>query len=519
MSEWVVTGETTLGARSRRVGRGLVASLLNQLINVLSQIALVPLFLATWGAPRYGEWLAISAAVGYLAMLDFGVQSYVVNKLGSARALGQREEFGRTLHSALAASIAITSLGCLVAIAFAWFAPLHAWLGFEVTPAPTARAVFILLSVQVAVAIPQGVLCGVYRSLGEYARGVMIANVQRAAALVWTGLALWVGSGLATVAAIQLLPLFVVCLYAKSDLQSRHEGVEVGLRRRDWKLARSFFAPSFLFLLVQLTSALQLQGSVLLMSTCFGVGSVAVFVSLRTLANLSKQLTSVLTNTLWPELTILIARERFADLRAIHRFAAKLATSISLVTALVLFHCGDDIVGAWTSGRLTFDDPLMRALALAVLLQTPWTVSMYFLLASNRHARFARFYLVAAVLGLGLGALLSVRFGPSGIVIGMTLAELFLLAWSVPLMAARLIRTSVRSFYTDVYARGALITALAFTLTGAASSATLGWLIVPRLVVVGGTAVLVVAAAAYALWLSTEEKARLRVLVARGRVG
>src|SRR5215831_583312 len=63
-------------------------------IQTVTQLLIPPAFIAVYGVKGYGEWLALSAAVGYLGTLDFGLQTYVLNEL---TALYHRKEM-RQFH-------------------------------------------------------------------------------------------------------------------------------------------------------------------------------------------------------------------------------------------------------------------------------------------------------------------------------------------------------------------------------------------------------------------------------------
>jgi hypothetical protein len=56
----------------QRLRKGLGAQRFGQAVNLFIRLAEVPLFLAFWGAERYGEWLMVAAIPAYLAMADGG---------------------------------------------------------------------------------------------------------------------------------------------------------------------------------------------------------------------------------------------------------------------------------------------------------------------------------------------------------------------------------------------------------------------------------------------------------------
>ena len=96
----------------RRVTGGTVGNVLGQVINVAGQFVLVPIFLTYWGSQLYGEWLTLSAAVAYLTLVDFGIQSYVINRMNQCYVRGELEACSRILHSALYLYLLVSAGRC-----------------------------------------------------------------------------------------------------------------------------------------------------------------------------------------------------------------------------------------------------------------------------------------------------------------------------------------------------------------------------------------------------------------------
>src|SRR5262245_59774850 len=105
-------------------------------------------------------------------------------------------------------------------------------------------------------------------------------------------------------------------------------------------LAGSFFGPSALFFLIQVAVGLTVQGSTLIVGSMIGAGSVALFATMRAMANLIRQLTGALNSALWPELTSLETQGRFAALREIHQLSQKLMLTVAMTTAALIHFQG-----------------------------------------------------------------------------------------------------------------------------------------------------------------------------------
>ena len=108
--------EKVYAGRLRRITHGTLANILSQILNVLGQLALVPVFLWLWGNQLYGEWLTLSAAVTYLAMLDFGTHNYLVNRLTQSNARGAGRQYTEILHSSLLLSLVMSTVAVMLGI-------------------------------------------------------------------------------------------------------------------------------------------------------------------------------------------------------------------------------------------------------------------------------------------------------------------------------------------------------------------------------------------------------------------
>jgi O-antigen/teichoic acid export membrane protein len=493
----------------------MLASLPNQLITSAGQILLVPLFLVCWGQEMYGEWLTLAAAVGYLAVLDLGMQTHVVNRLNASYTRGELADYTRILHSSLFWSLLLAGTASVIAIMVGLYAPLSEWFAFSTASSGVVPIVVTLLAAQIAISVPSGIITGVYRTVGEMPRGVMLGNAQRVARFGLTALVLVFGGGLASVAIAQLLPTALAMLWALRDLRSRHLEIEFGLHKRDFRLALSQLRPSLLFSLVQGAMVITLQGSVLLVGLMFGVGAVAVFVSLRMLANLARQLAGIITNILWPDVTSLDAQGAKGKLREVHLFSVKATTLLACCAGVFLHFFGADLVQLWTAGRLEYDAALMDAFALLVALQTPWMTSMYLLLASNQHQRLSAYYMTAALAGLGLAAIFAGPFGPAGVLYGIGLAELAICGFTIPAMSCRSISQSYSMWLMQIFGRGVPVALLLYFATQWFATQLAFMNPIMRIAAALPFVSAIAFVLTFGLWLERSERQRAREVVTR----
>ncbi len=503
------------GGRTGRFRRGAIATLTSQVIRAVGQVVLVPVFLAAWGQQLYGEWLMLSAIAAQMVLVDMGVTTYVLNRLNQDYATGELERFTRTLHSALHWCLRL----CVAAIALVGFAayalPVEHWFQLEIVGHGTAATVAILLAVQVAAQVPYGLVTGLYRTVGEYATGMTVYNAQRVLLIALTALVVVAGGSLVQVALAQIVPLAACLAWALADLRRRHPEISLGTARREPGLARSFLGPSSLFFLIRGSQAASIQGTTLIAGALFGPAAVTVFVTLRTLCNLVRQVASSFANALWPELTALEARGDLETLRRVHALAVKVITATCIAAAVTLRYTGEVVVELWTGGELAYASGLMDALLLMLVLQAPWTTSSVFLVATNRHRPVAICYAITSVLGLGLGFLLARSMGLSGLILGLLAADLAVSAWIVPRATCELVGESLRRFAGRVLLPALPIAGAIWFTAGAAARIAAGAGSIGSTIAVAATVAVVAPALTYLAWLDDYERGRVRSILSR----
>lgn len=443
--------------RILRLTQGTLANVLGQALNIVGQLAQVPILLSSWGTQVYGEWLALSAMVAYLSTLDLGMQTYVVNRLNQCHARAEKDEYTRVLHTGLLMNTAIPFAGFLLLLPLIFLSPLNDWLQLKATTPGAAAWVTAILSLQVVYSIGYGMIFGIYRTIGEYARGQMISNLRYLFNLTATVLVAFAGGHLKALASAQLALIVVTSAVVYIDLRHRHPEIEIGLSRADWRLGMEFFWPSMTFLAIQVVLALGLHGSTLLVSGIFGAAALVIFSTLRTLSNMVKQAAATIQLALWPEFTTLDALSEQAALRHLHLLGTKIMMTVAVCASVFLMTAGDRLVQFWTRGRVTYDPALMLAFCVLACSQSHSFCTSVLMSASNRQRMLFWYSSAATIVGLVAGYSLAQWFGLPGFVYGMAAADALICAFAMPLRVCRLIGESRIKFFSEVTFRSAVV--------------------------------------------------------------
>ena len=418
--------------------QGIGANFLGQIISLASRVLLVPLFLTAWGVKVYGEWLLLSSMVAYLSLADLGGQLYIVNRLTQAYALGDLPQFRKTLHTGLALFLILPLAVFLGFLGLMLVFPPGSLLQITITSRQVVFLVLAILAFQFVFSLPQGILLGVYRSVGLLPRGVMLTNIMQLLALILVALGLWLHGGLPAIACLQLLPYLGVGLVAGWDLNRRFPQFRLfSLRDADLSLGLTFIRPSLHFFGIQLSQAFSIQGTVLVVGMLLGSVQVVVFSTMRTIVNLIRSFFELPSHAAWPELTRLDAQgeeEKFFLLfRAIFR-----ATLIAAVIFMAIFHFwGENIYHVWLRKTVPYQQRVMDLFLIYMGEYLVWFTCCHPLMATNRHRTLAKMLLVSSLLNLGLAYLGGWHLGLPGVILGMIAGDLLLPFWFVPYLLNR----------------------------------------------------------------------------------
>ena len=422
------------GLRQRLV-RGLGATALGPVVTAVIQLGSVPLLLHAWGAPKYGDWLLLSAIPSYLTLSDLGFGDASGSDMSMSVAANDRERAVQTFQSSWVLVTSVSLMTLLLAFVTVWWMPWQRWLRLSSVSSLEAAMVIIVLGAYVVVAQQNGVAESGYRCDGNFASGMFWMTIQRLAEAVAATTVAVLGGSLLAVAASYL---FVRCLGTVGYvLRLRHLSpwLQYGIRHAQLKTIKEMAAPAFGFIAFPFGNALSMQGLIVVIGASLGPIPVVAFSTLRTLSRLNLQLIGVVAISLWPELSSAFGAGNISLARRLHRHACQASLVLSLFGGLLLWILGPFIYRLWIRHDVIFDATCFHLLLLVVVMNSLWNTSAVIPMSINTHCRIAATYSAAAVLSLGLAWMLTPAFGTTG-------AALSLLAIDA-LMTGFVLRTSL----------------------------------------------------------------------------
>ena len=435
-----------------RMLKGVGSSAFAQFILVLQHILLVPFFIEAWGADGYGRWLALTAFISYLSLLDLGGQAYIANLLAMKYAEKKWNDFSRVLSEGVSLFL-FTGIGVLILFAGCL------WL-FSYFPAPALERtleswevwVLILLGFQLLfLQIPSGVYSSVYRATGLYARGTLIGNLVKGFGIVISLILLLAKVPPAVFAfGVLIVGLLTVFALVKDSRRVIPICRELSIERSHFKLGFKHLKGSLYFWLLALAQAVKNQGILLIAAYFLSPAMVALMTTHRTLSNLSGYIGILFQGPAFPELSFFWAEKRAEDLKKASFLSVRVVLFLSGASAIFVWLLAPQIYREWTQGELEISSSLLGILLIQAAMAGGWRTTCWGMMAVNRHRRIAFALLANAIATILMAYWLAPEWGVEGIAMAGLIADLFFGLFLFPQLATGFLGASLKSIFAQM---------------------------------------------------------------------
>src|SRR6266404_473079 len=407
----------------RRLLRGLGATALSPIVTVFIQFVTVPVLLHVWGATKYGEWLLLSAIPSYLTLSDLGFGDASGSDMSVRVAQNDREGALETFQSSWILVTCVSFVALLLASLVIWWMPWQGWLRLPSLSSREAAKIILVLGAYVGVSQQYGVVESGYRSDGHFATGTFWILIQRLTETIAATAVAILGGSLLAVASTYFVARCLGTIAYAILLCHLSPWIQFGIRHASMKTIKCLVAPAAGFIAFPLGYALSLQGLTIVIGATLGPVAVVSFSTLRTLSRLILQLTTVVKNALWPELSRAFGEGNVSLARKLNRIAWQAALGISVLGGMCLWVVGAYLYRFWLRHDINFDATCFHVLLIVVVVNSLWDIGVVIPMSVNGHFRVALLYSAAALVSLGLARMLLPGLGIVGAAIALMVMD------------------------------------------------------------------------------------------------
>lgn len=357
-------------------------------INVITQFLVPPIFILRYGVTGYGEWLTLTAAVGYLSALNFGLHTFTNNQVAICYNRGQLEE-AKTLQGT--AMLVLISLFVVAAVVTSviFLLPVNIWLGIKLSRG-IVNATIYLLGLQILVRLLMALIVGTFLVIGVSYRG---ANWNNAAALASTlataGMA-FMRCSFVWIATQQAALIAVFCALATIDLHRKAPLLVPRLGCAQLSRVRGILKQSGYFGVLFWVNFLVYQLPLLLMQRMLGPTSVVAFSITRTIYSMSRQALTALTQALGQEITELYGKHEWDRLFRLYELSERVVLAMTPVVSLGTLLATPVLMVVWLHKPSLYDPYLCIIMALISGVMGIKEHKYVFQTSTNHHTELAR---------------------------------------------------------------------------------------------------------------------------------
>jgi len=403
----------------KRLIKGLFANGFGQAVNVVIQLASVPLFLSCWGVGLYGEWLVLSAIPVYLSMSDLGFGAVAANEMTMLVAKEARNAALEVFQSVFILIFLLSAALAIMFFAVSLYLPWDTFFHFYNIGHAEISKVFFLLALHVLLGLQISLIEAGFRSDGNYAIGVFsIAMLRLLESLVMFGFVLF-GGGVVAAALSFLIVRVIGIIVLRLFLKKLSPWITFSYKGASYSHIKRLAGPAISFMGFPLGNALSMQGMIMVVGANLGASSVVVFSIMRTVSRVALQGMGIINSSFWPELSVAFGKGDIALARKLHRLSCQMSFWISTVSIVCLFVLGGAIIQIWTQGKVVVDFEFFALMMAVIFANSFWFTSSVVHAAINKHQVMAALYLLGSGCALFLATVLLQRIGINGAAIAL----------------------------------------------------------------------------------------------------
>lgn len=407
----------------RRLKLNLGAHSFGYLINILNQLALLPVYLHYWPKAVYGEWLVLTALPVYVEMADFGLATITTNRMCMATARGDEESARRTFQTTWSFQVVVLALAFILLNLAIWAGNPSEWLSIHQIPSSETRVALFLLIIRSIIPVQLRLNTAIYSSHFQAARGTFLQNMTRVVELILIIVMIVTGHGVVGVALAMLAAYVGGLLWMHMDSHRVCPDYTVGWTHFSKSELRECLRDGLAFQLMPTSGMFLMQGMTIVVNYVLGPAAVVIYNVTRVVCRVSLVGIQMTGWAIRPELALLYGRGDWRQMKSIFLLLMRVTFWVSILACILVCVFGRWGIALLTHGKMDVSGWFLWLFALTMVTSAFWSGASVLLISANLHRRFALIMFTVTVLLLPLSSVLMLYWGLLGAAIALLLVD------------------------------------------------------------------------------------------------
>lgn len=419
-------------------------------INIVIGFFLSPFILHRLGDAAFGIWVLIFSITGYYGIFDLGIRSSVIRYVSKLTAVEDQEGLAKFFNTSLATYTAIGLATTLVTVVGSYF--VGSLFQIPADFLATARWLFLIVGLSVAVGFPLGIFAGILEGLQRF----YLLNFTNVLSLVLrailTVMALRRGYGLLTVGIITVvLPLLSSAL--RAVLVFRILPIPIGWKYIDRSVFGEMANYSGVTFVIQVAYKLRFKTDVVVIGKFLGSAAITQFSIGGRLVDYASDVVSSLAQIFLPMSSQSDAKGDLDQLRKIFVVGNRACALVIFPVTATLIILGKSVIEAWVGRRYVAGSyPVMLVILIPTTLILAQNATPRIIYGMAKHRTLAWVTSIEGIANLILSIVLVRWIGVIGDAIGTAVPLSFTALYFTPRYLSRLLGVRVWSFLREAYA-------------------------------------------------------------------
>jgi O-antigen/teichoic acid export membrane protein len=409
--------------RGRQIARNIVFNWAGNIIGMAVGFFLAPFILHRLGNVAYGVWVLAVSAVGYLGLLDLGLQSSLLRFVSQGYAKQDHHAASEATSAALWVRFQISALALVLSAALAAVFP-HV---FNISPAlaKDAQESILLIGLTASVSLPFGVVGAVISALNRYDLQNYVGMFQTAVRVIGVILVLRTGHGIVAIAVCELVAALSGKLLQTWIARRLYPELHIQLKKPKLETLKKIWSYSVYTFLITIAVQLVYQTDNLVVGKFVSTTAVTFYAIANQLCRYASQVLSSMSGTFMPAASTFEAAGDTEGLFNLYKNGTRIMIIVSLPIVLTFITRGSSFIGLWMGPQYSHSSGIVLIILTVALFfsfanQTAAAIAM----GVEKHKTMAWWAIGEGAANLVLSILLVHWYGIYGVAIGTLIPSL-----------------------------------------------------------------------------------------------